>query len=100
MALGWGYTKPFLPSECVCVCYPHRHDIAMHLFYCFILWILWFSALVNISGLHLSFLMFPFLFCFYLLFLMLSLELCRCSSDIFLSSRSNADIGNIVYYWM
>ena len=39
---------------------------------------------------------FYFVFCFVFVF-MLSLELCRRSSDIFLSSRLR--IGNHVYYW-
>ena len=89
MAHGWRYTKPSLASA------PLRRVYAMHWVYlvgslraspsylCYIFWRLFvFFCPFCCCFISLSFCRFCLVFVF-----MLSLELCRCSSDISLSSR-------------
>ena len=100
MARGWQYTKLSLLVSALlrvvraCVC-------AMHPF-------LFFMGSLRVSASYLSFLAFAFLFCFFpfpilksflpcfhFFVFMLWLELCGCSSDIFLSNRPHW-IGNLI----
>ena len=55
----------------------------------------WRVCCVNCSFLFVVFVL--ILFCFVL---MLSLELCRCSSDLFPAQQATHGIGNHVYYWV
>ena len=76
MARDWHYTKPSLSNALLLL-----FCLACALCYCSIIFVVFVL----------------FLFCFVL---MLSLELYRCSSDLFPVQQTTFRIGNHVYYWV
>ena len=96
MARGWRYTNP-VSSECIMDDVCHRHAFVLcdgfpaHL-----------CILPILSDI--CFLLFSSLFIFFLsrfyffIIIMPRLELCRCSPDIFLSSRLLTGLANNAYY--
>ena len=98
MARGWRYAKPSIASAPLCV--TRLRICAMHPFY---LWVPCLSVHPTYPFWYLLFCYYFLSFCrFCLVFVtMLSLELCRHSSDIFLSSSSRTGLTtSYTYYWI